>query len=80
MWYPTIYFFNITEQKTEWEIFGAEAFIAHIQKDDDVMYLKNDAWKNGGYAEYYDCATFVNVAQWGTTIPNPDVFEMFNAA
>ena len=41
--YPSIYFYNLSKQKVEWEILGAEAFIGLDEKG-KVHYLTNEAW------------------------------------
>ena len=41
--YPSIFFYNLTDQKVEWEILGAEVFIC-LDDDGKVFYLTNEAW------------------------------------
>ena len=42
-WYPTIFFFDLKQNKVVWEIFGAEVFIG-IDFFKKVTVLTNEIW------------------------------------
>ena len=50
-WYPTIFFYDLTLNKTVWEIFGAEVFI-EIDKQKNVMVLTNEIWNEIDKEDY----------------------------
>lgn len=42
-WYPTIFFYDIVNNKTRWEIFGAEYFV-EIDLKKKVTVVTNEVW------------------------------------
>ena len=49
-WYPNIFFYDLEQNMTIWEIFGAEQFIR--MKNKRVNYLTNDMWRMISKEEY----------------------------
>ena len=49
-WYPTTFFYDLEQNCTIWEIFGAEQFIRI--KNKRVNYLTNDMWRMISKEEY----------------------------
>ena len=50
-WFPTMFFYNLHEDKVEWEIFGAEQFVA-IDSFKKVTVLTNEIWNEINRDEY----------------------------
>ena len=53
-WYPTIFFYDLEQNCTIWEIFGAEQFIrvSASKKGGKVKYLTNDLWTQSSKTVY----------------------------
>ena len=50
-YYPSIFFFNLLEQKVHWQIEGAEIFIG-IHDKNKVYYMTNQIWQIKDRSEY----------------------------
>lgn len=50
-WYPTIFFYDLFQNKVVWEIFGAEQFIS-IDKSNNILVLTNEIWTEKDYEDY----------------------------